>query len=102
MTKMITHRHLFIKALIVVALLFQVINTVWASDHSCCPVDNPDCIMVQMSNGCTACAALVIPAKIGFSFSEPTKLITISLHSFDYLSVNNHVIWRPPIVFTLI
>jgi hypothetical protein len=57
--------------------------------------------MVQISNGCTACAALVIPAKIGFSFSEPTKLITVSFYSFNYLSVNNHVIWRPPIVFTL-
>lgn len=92
-------RHNLIKALIVITLLFQVINIAWESNHNCCPEDNPDCIMVSMTIGCTACLALAISAKVPSILEVLDIAIKVSVYSFDYLSVNNHVIWRPPIVF---
>ncbi|MES2826434.1 MAG: hypothetical protein V4732_22795 [Pseudomonadota bacterium] len=95
-------RHNLIKALIVITLLFQAINIAWASNHNCCPEDNPDCVMVSMTIGCSACLALAIPAKASSIVEVLGIAIKVSVSSLDYLSVNNHVIWRPPIVFILL
>jgi hypothetical protein len=91
-----THSTL-IKALIVITLLFQLVNSAWASNHNCCPEDNPDCVMVNMMIGCTACVAFAIPTKELIPLSTPRKLTKALAYSFNYLSIDKTAIWRPPI-----
>jgi hypothetical protein len=90
-------RNVIIKVLIAVTLLLQLINVAWAANHNCCPEDNTDCAMVNMAVGCTACIAAAIPAHEPTIFSEYRTLIKAIPNTPHYLSINNHVIWRPPI-----
>jgi len=92
-------RHTMIKLIVVITLLFQLINIAWASNHNCCPENNPGCVMVDMAIGCTACVAVAVPATELIKFIEPHVLIKIAHILTNYLSVNNHVIWRPPKFF---
>lgn len=89
------HRSL-IKALIVITLLFQLINSAWASNHKCCPEDNPDCVMVNMMTGCTACVAFAIPVKELITINKSPKSTKVFSYSLHYISINNTAIWRPP------
>jgi hypothetical protein len=95
-------RSIIIKALIAVTLLLQLINVAWAANHNCCPEDNPDCVMVNMAVGCTACMAAALPANELTTFSDCHTLAKAIPLDHHYLSINNNVIWRPPISSPLI
>ncbi|RYY74006.1 MAG: hypothetical protein EOO52_14110 [Gammaproteobacteria bacterium] len=90
-------RQSMLKLIVVITLLFQLINIAWASNHSCCPENNPGCVMADMAMGCTACLAIALPAAELNRFNESRALIKMVHAAPNYLSVNNHVIWRPPI-----
>lgn len=94
---MTTTRQIIIKALIVAALLFQLINVAWASNHNCCPEDNPNCVMANMMTGCTACVAIAIPTKELIPLNKSLKQTNIFVYSFHYISIDKTAIWRPPI-----
>lgn len=90
-------RTIIIKALIAITLLFQLINVAWAAHHNCCPEDNPDCVMLNMAMGCTACTSAALLAKECTIFSEHRILTKMHPYTIHYISVNNNFIWRPPI-----
>ncbi len=93
----LTRRNI-IKLMVVITLLFQLFTIAWASNHSCCPENNPHCVMVDMAMGCTSCLSVAVPAPQLVKFDESRILIKLSHSLPNYLSINNHVIWRPPIL----